>query len=88
MENKVSERKRVKVEVPSLGKTLELRKPTLGEYGAYEEALENAKNGKGSLHKAMIDFAVSLGVPQEDVGKLDSDEYSEILSFAMASKKN
>lgn len=88
MEYKVSERKKITVNVPSLGKTLSLRKPTLGEQESYENSLNESLEKKKSVAAAMSGFLVSIGASAEDAKNIDTDEFSEIIQHVLGSKKN
>lgn len=85
---KIKERKKVKLFIPSLNKEYELSKPTFGEQEKYQEQLSNIKDEKGTSMGPMIDFLASMGIPKDDVLKLDIDEYTEIIEYVVGSKKN
>lgn len=88
MEYKVSERKKISVTIPSLGKTLSLNKPPLAAQMAYEDELKDATEKKVSVLKLMIKFLVGCGMPEELAGLLDNDEYTEVVNFVLGTKKN
>lgn len=88
MDFKVSERTKIKLTIPSLGKTYELSKPTFADQEAYEDELREASEKNTSSIKPMIKFLASTGIPEADARKLDSEEYTQVIQFIMGAKKN
>lgn len=81
----LGERRKYQVSIPSLGKEYELSKPSFEQQELYHDAL--AADGGNKL-KIMIDFIVSMGMPEADVKKLNMDEYAELIEAVVGAKKN
>lgn len=70
------------------GQKIEMRRPSMKDQLVYEEALNKAQNKEGSAIKAMTDFLVNLGMPEELAMDFDSEEYGQVIEYLVSSKKN
>jgi len=68
------------------GKIYEMRKPSMGQAIAFQEALGSDKKGSGAL-KAMLDLIDGLGLPKEVAENLDVDQMEALISVLVQGKK-
>lgn len=70
--------------VKIFGEVYELRKPKLGEQDALEAELAKEDGRKIGV---LIEYFGKLGLPEDVVRELDSDEMVELIEFLASKKK-
>lgn len=77
-----------KIKIKRDGQEYVLRKPKIGEIMALEKKIKELKEINGSGNEELIEFLVSLGMPQTVVMDLDAEEIDQVVAVVNSTKKN
>ena len=85
MEFVINEIPKIKIKVGD--KSYEMMQPTMAVQKLLQERLEECEKNKKSVFGPMIEWAVSLGLPEEFVLSLPQKTFQEIVEFVSTDSK-